>query len=244
MLTAKIMKQFTMLLLLSSSLLLSACIRSEATPTTDPAVIFTQAAETVAAGLTQTAVSMPTATATVTLPPTNTPEPTQAETPTPAASPTPTIPPTATRPSVADRADFVTQTPLDGTVMYPEQPFILTWTVKNVGTTTWTTAYQVRYFLADPTLRFGASDIRFPKEVKPNENVDLTLSMKAPTKAGDYTTIWVLTNPEGQNFYTLTLNIKVSGSAPTATPTIAPATNTPQPTPTTPTAAETPTPTP
>lgn len=241
MFSTKIMKQVLMLFLLSGLLLLSACSRSEATPTTDPALIFTQAAETVAAGLTQTAASMHTATPTVTLPPTSTPEPTQAVTPTSAVSPTATIPPTATRPSVADRADFVSQSPLDGTVMYPEQPFTLTWTVKNVGTTTWTTAYQVRFFLGDATLRFGASDIRFPKEVKPNENVDLTLSMKAPTKAGDYTTIWVLTNADGQNFYTLTLNIKVSGTAPTATLTVAPTTNTPLPSPT---EAETPVPTP
>lgn len=223
------------------TLLLSACSRSEATPTTDPALIFTQAAETVAAGLTQTAASLPTATPTVTLPPTNTPEPTQAVSPTSAETPTATIPPTATRASVADRADFVSQSPLDGTVMYPEQPFTLTWTVKNVGTTTWTTAYQVRFFLGDATLRFGAPDIRFPKEVKPNEGIDLVLSMKAPSKAGDYNTIWVLTNAEGQNFYTLTLNIKVSGNAPTPTPTTAPVTNTPQPAPT---ETETPSPTP
>ncbi|MEW6503113.1 MAG: NBR1-Ig-like domain-containing protein [Chloroflexota bacterium] len=241
MLIKKILKQALPFVLLLGLLLLSACSRSEAAPTTDPALIFTQAAETVAAGLTQTAASLPTATPTLTLPPTNTPEPTQAVSPTSAVSPTPTLPPTATRPSVADRADFVTQSPLDGTVMYPEQPFTLTWTVKNSGTTTWTTAYQVRYFLSDPALRFGASDIRFPKEVKPNENVDLVLSMKAPAKAGDYRTIWVLTNADGQNFFTLTLDIKVSGSAPSPTQTAAPATDTPPPAPT---ETETPSPTP
>ncbi len=232
MLKKNFFKQAMLLFLLSGLVLLSACSRSEATPTTDPVLIFTQAAETVAAGLTQTAASLPTATPTVTLPPTNTPEPTQAVSPTSAETPTATIPPTATRPSLADRADFVTQSPLDGTVMYPEQPFTLTWTVKNIGTTTWTTAYQVRFFLGDATLRFGASDIRFPKEVKPNENVDLVLNMKAPNKAGNYRTIWVLTNADGQNFYTLTLDIKVSGSAPTPTLTAAPATNTPTPEPT------------
>ncbi len=232
MLKKNFFKQAMLLFQLSGLVLLSACSRSEATPTTDPVLIFTQVAETVAAGLTQTAASLPTATPTVTLPPTNTPEPTQAVSPTSAETPTATIPPTATRPSLADRADFVTQSPLDGTVMYPEQPFTLTWTVKNIGTTTWTTAYQVRFFLGDATLRFGASDIRFPKEVKPNENVDLVLNMKAPNKAGDYRTIWVLTNADGQNFYTLTLDIKVSGSAPTPTLTAAPATNTPTPEPT------------
>lgn len=225
-------------------LLLSACARSEASPTVDPAVIYTEAAQTVAAGLTQTAAARPTATETPTPPPTNTPEPTLATTPTTALTVPPTVQPSPTRRSVADRADFVGQSPTDGSVMYPEQPFTLKWTVKNTGSTTWTTSYQVRFFLGDATLRFGAADIRFPKEIKPNESVDLILNMKAPNKAGDYNTIWVLTNADGANFYTVTLNIKVSGS--TATPSSVPPTNTPESTPTaitgTPTVAVTATP--
>lgn len=215
-------------------LMLSACSRTEASPTIDPAVIYTEAAQTVAAGLTQTAAARPTATETPTPPPTNTPEPTLETSPTIAFTLPPAVQPSSTRPSVADRADFVGQSPADGSVMYPEQPFTLKWTVKNVGTTTWSTSYQVRFFLGDATLRFGASDIRFPKEVKPNESVDLVLNMKAPNKAGDYNTIWVLTNADGANFYTVTLNIKVSGN--TATPSSVPPTNTPE---TVPTATET-----
>ena len=219
-----------------TAVFLAACGRSEATPTTAPEVIYTEAAQTVQAGLTQTAMAMPSATATVTEMPTRTPEPTQAASPTTSGLPTNTLPPTAAVPSVPDKAEWVTQVPADGTTMTPDQPFTLVWTVKNVGTTTWTTAYQVRYFLGDTTLRFGSSDIRFPKEVKPNESVDLTLSMKAPNRAGDFTTIWVLTNADGANFYTLTLNIKVAGAAATSTQTTAP-----EPTQTmTPTVTETP----
>ncbi|MEN4010958.1 MAG: NBR1-Ig-like domain-containing protein [Chloroflexota bacterium] len=219
---------FCLTLLLA--LILPACAGTQASPTIDPAVIYTEAAQTVAAGLTQTAAAKPTATETPTPPPTNTPEPTVEASPTSAATLPPAVLPSPTRRAVADRADFVSQSPVDGTVMYPDQVFAHRWTLKNVGTTTWTTAYQVRFFLGDATLRFGASDIRFPREVKPNETIDLILNMKAPNRAGDYNTVWVLTNADGSNFYTIYLNIKVSGNTPT--PSSIPPTNTPEITPT------------
>jgi len=68
-------------------------------------------------------------------------------------------------------------------------------------------------------MRFGSPDIKFPKDVKPNESVDLTLSMKAPNRAGEFNTVWVLTNADGANFYTLYLKIRVGGSTPTPSPT-------------------------
>jgi len=77
----------------------------------------------------------------------------------------------------------------------------------------------------------SATDISFPKEVKPEEEVDLTLNMKAPTTGGTYDSIWVLTNANGANFYSVTITIKVEGAASTATATLeSTATNTPEPT--------------
>ncbi len=210
--------------LIALVLVISACSRAETTPTPRPDELYTQAAQTVQAGLTQTAALLPTSTATPTQAPTNTVTPTLAASATSAVSPTNPVAPTSARPTVADKASWVSQNPVDGTVLAPGQEFAMTWTVKNVGTTTWNTNYQLRYYLADATLRFGASDIKFPKEVKPGESIDLSVSMKAPSAAGDYTTIWVLTNDQGANFYTITLSIKVSGSAATTTltPTVGP----------------------
>jgi hypothetical protein len=220
-------------------LVTSACSRAETTPTPRPEELYTQAAQTVQAGLTQTAMLQPTSAATQTPAPTNTTTPTLAATTTSAVSPTNPVAPTSPRPSVADKAEWVSQNPADGAVLAPGQEFTLTWTVKNIGTTTWNTKYQLRYYLANAALRFGASDIKFPKEVKPGESLDLTVNMKAPSAGGDYMTIWVLTNDQGVNFYTLTLSIKVSGAAaPTTTQT---ATSGPTAT-TEPTATETTTP--
>lgn len=203
-------------------LVLTACSPSNATPTKDPQAVYTEAAVTVAAGLTQTALAQPTSTVTPTVPPTPTATKTKAALPTSALSTSPTVLPTATFASSGDKAEWVTQSPTDGTVLYPNQSFTLVWTVKNVGTTTWTTAYQVRYYLGGSVLRFGASDTKFAKEVPPNDTLDITLQMKAPAEAGDYLSQWVLTNKDGSNFYPLTLSIKVGGSAPAPTSTSAP----------------------
>lgn len=221
-------RKFGGVILLSAMLVVSlaACSGKNATPTLSPEMVYTQAAQTVAAGLTQTAVLMPTATSTPTLPPTNTPSPTRALSATVAGSTTPVTLVSPTKSTGPDKAVWVAQTPGDGTVFTPGEDFTLVWTVKNTGTSTWNTGYQLRFFLGDPSLRFAASDIKLPKEVKPNESVDLSLWMEAPHNPGDYTTIWVLTNDQGGNFYTLTLTLKVAGPAsvevPSATPTATP----------------------
>lgn len=196
---------------------LAACSKANATPTTSPEMVYTQAAETVAAGLTQTAVLLPTATPTPTLAPTNTPQPTQAATATLSVSVTPLVQNSPTKASSPDKAEWVSQNPGDGTILNPDQDFTLTWTIKNIGTTTWNTDYMLRFYLGDQSLRMGAVDLKFSKVVKPGESIDFSLAMKAPSKTGDYTTIWVMTNKEGSNFYPLTFSFKV-GAVPTATP--------------------------
>jgi len=204
-------------------LTLAACSNANATPTTSPEMVYTQAAQTVAAGLTQTAVLLPTATSTPTLPPTNTPPPTQAVTVASTIGTTPVTLASPTKSVGPDKAEWVAQSPGDGTVFTPGEDFTLTWTVKNTGSTTWTTDYQLRFYLGNSALRFTASDIKFPKEVKPNDTIDLSLRMEAPHNGGDYTTIWVLSTNEGVNFYPLTFTLKVTGtqgtSVPSATPT-------------------------
>ena len=196
---------------------LAACSKADATPTNSPEMVYTQAAQTVAAGLTQTAVLMPSATSTPTLQPTNTRAPTQAATATLSVWVTPLVQKSATSAKGPDKAEWVAQNPGDGTVLTAGQDFTLVWTVKNTGTTTWTTDYQLRYYLVEQSLRMGAGDIKLSKEVKPNESIDLSLSMKAPANGGEYTTIWVLTNKEGVNFYPLTFGFKVAAAGVTAT---------------------------
>ncbi len=201
-------------------LALSACA-SPATPTPDANAVYTEAAATVQAALTQNAALTPSATPTTE--PTNTPvppteTPTQAVTPTTAAVTALPVAPTTAVAVSPDRAEFVSQTPEDNTKIDPGANFVVTWTVKNTGTTTWTKAYNLRFYAGSQMGAPAASS--FPKEVKPGETVELSLPLVAPSTAGDYMGTWVMTNADGVNFYNMFIQIKV-GNAPAATATTA-----------------------
>ncbi|HHY89517.1 MAG TPA: hypothetical protein GYA06_11425 [Chloroflexi bacterium] len=218
-------RSLVLLAVAALALIIAAGCQPAATPSPTPDVnaIQTEVYSTVQAGMTATAESLPTATITPTLEPTATVTPTREVTPTDTSSGptiTPIISDTPSFGRVDDKGQWLYNIPDDTSstpVFAPGEEFTVTWRVKNIGTTTWTQKYQFRYFLADPTLRLGASDILFPKEVKPQEEVDLTLTFRAPNTPGDYNTIWVLTNEEGANFLNLNFSFRVSGTAPTAT---------------------------
>ena len=161
--------------------------------------------------ITQTFEAMPTATPTFTPLPTNTPEPTATDTPAPTpteeevflierseaqASPTP-VPPTPTV-YFPDKADFTAALPSPNQFL-PGQHFMLTWQLKNVGTSTWSGKYTFRYSegvqLADQN-EFTISDV-----IEPGGILTVTMPATAPTAEGTYQTTWVLTNPEGIPFY-------------------------------------------
>ncbi|HNT56216.1 MAG TPA: NBR1-Ig-like domain-containing protein [Anaerolineaceae bacterium] len=220
-------------LVLVTLITLSGCGKVEPTLSADD--LRTQAAQTVQAWMTATAAAQPTPQPTWTLAPTNTPEP---PTPTVAVATSAitvtqvAVTPSATQPAAggSDRGLWISQTPTDNTSFAPGADFSMTWRIKNTGTTTWTTGYQLRYY-AGSGGRMNAVDISFPREVKPQEEVDLTLTMKAPATGGTYDSIWVLTNPNGANFYSVTITIKVEGAAATATTAATETpTNTPEPT--------------
>jgi hypothetical protein len=221
-----------LILLALASLLIAACSGQQPSveiPTVDANAIYTQAAETVQAGFALTEAARPTSEATATTAPTNTPEPAAGvdltatanavlqpgtgDASTPIAG-TPLVLPTATSAVVApqpaatgDKAELTAQSPTDGTEIKKNASFTNTLVLKNVGTTTWTTAYQLVYFAGD---RLGSpQDFNMPHDVKPNEQVRLVFDMKAPDSTGDKRIIWAVQNADGRNFYDLWLEVKV-----------------------------------
>jgi hypothetical protein len=210
------------LAMLVTILLAAGCnTAAPATPTQNPSVIYTQAAITVQAQLTNSAKLTPQPTATFTLAPTATatvqkPTSTGQVVPTTGAG-TPVITPLATaviQPTSSggfgsgpDKGTFISQTVADNSTFGPGQTFTITWNIKNAGTTTWTTKYKVRYF--------GGETYGAPKEafLSPATAVGGTLKvkmdMKAPSKAGSYNSVWVLTNEEGTNYFIFNLAIIV-----------------------------------
>jgi hypothetical protein len=219
------------MLIVIGFLLLAGCAAPPATvtPTIDLNPLRTEVAATVLAQVTQDLARTPSLTplpsATATLAPSDTSLPPQSTaSPTLAATPTQTITPTV---ETADRAEWVSQTVLDGSYFATNQSFTNTWTIKNVGTTTWTANYLLRFFSGNA---FGApSEVPLGQEVPPGETIDISLRLKAPPRPGDYRSDWVLSNEARGNFKdAVYLEIVVvspgtlTATAPTRTPTTAP----------------------
>lgn len=120
--------------------------------------------------------------------------------------------------SVPDKALFVTQNFPDGTRFRPGTTVTIIWTVKNNGSTGWSTSYTLRYFAGEKSTK----DIYpFPKTVSPGGEVDLSVTLAVPTVLGTYTTWWKLANGLGQNFSDVDFKFisATTAGAPLPTPT-------------------------
>lgn len=217
------------LVFITGALLFTACsVGGARTPTTDPQAVYTSAAQTVGAELTRSGALTPSATLTPTITETKTAVPTTAA-PT-ATTPAPTQPPsnTPTTAKLPDRAEFVSQAIADGARFSPGQTIKMSWVIKNIGTTTWTTAYTARFYAGD--LMGAVTTVVFTKEIKPGDKLELAVDFTAPDTLGHKSSIWVLQNANGVNFYPFYLNIEIVAAPPTNTPAPATSTSTPEPT--------------
>jgi hypothetical protein len=118
-------------------------------------------------------------------------------------SPTPTASPTGPSPTpvatTCNRAAFVTDVSIpDNTAFTANTPFTKTWRLKNVGTCTWTTAYNV-YFVSGSQMGAPAT-INLISTVAPGQTVDISVPMTAPNVAGTYQGYWKLHNASGASF--------------------------------------------
>jgi hypothetical protein len=108
-----------------------------------------------------------------------------------------TLPAVTQAQSLADQAQFVTQNFPDGYRFTPGTSVTIIWTVKNIGTTGWTTSYTLRYFAGEKGTK---TSYAFPKTVPPNATVNLSVTFVVPSALGTYSTWWKLANGEGRNF--------------------------------------------
>lgn len=177
--------------------MLAACAPS--TPTEDANMKFTEIASTVQAQLTQIALLTPSATATLEATATPTLKPV---TPT-ATGPTPKPKNTAVplpNPSNGDNSKFIIDVTIpDHTQFKPGSAFTKTWRFQNTGTTTWTTQYKLVY-LEGVTGANNTLSINLPKEVKPGEQIDISVNFTAPASYGSYTSWWRLYTVNGVLF--------------------------------------------
>lgn len=182
---------FAVSFLLVSVALAGCDLLSTPLPTTD--LLATSVAQTIAAELTRAVVDTP-------IPPSPTPitvqpEPTATELqPTSTTTPTPTIDEAA-----CYRAEFVTDVTIeDNTALAPGATFLKVWRLRNVGACTWTTEYALVFVEGDQM--DGADEIALPREVAPEETVDLSVELKAPEEDGTYQGDWQLRDEAGRLF--------------------------------------------
>ncbi len=211
-------KFLPMLTILLMALLLGACIPGFR-PTSAVSVAdleATVAAQTVQARMTEVVVQSLIAQLTsvaVQQQATVTPqEPTQTQVP-PTATPLPptetatvsmpthtSIPPTATNtPSICYWAQFIKDVTIpDGSDITAGTAFTKTWRLKNIGTCTWTTDFDLVFVSGDAMGAPAVVDLT--AAVAPGSTVDLSVQMTAPAKAGSYTGNWQLRSSNGVVF--------------------------------------------
>jgi len=216
-------KSILILLAVLISLQINACgpNRADLTPTINVADLQTSAVSTFAAGLTQTAFSIPT----------NTPQPTNTLSPTDTPVPTKIVgPPTPT--ALCYGLVYIKDVTIkDGTAMTPGETFTKTWQVQNTGTCAWDVGFKFALVGGDA---MGGVTLTLTKVIGPGDQVELSIPMTAPNKTGTVTGTWRMSTINGTYFGdTLTVVINIGTLTATATATGA-----------TPTSSETPTPTP
>lgn len=88
----------------------------------------------------------------------------------------------------------------DDTKVNPGTGFTKTWRLENFGYCTWTTSYKLVWVSGD---RMSApAEVPMPEEVRPGEEVDISVNMIAPIEAGTYESYWKLADAAGTLFGT------------------------------------------
>ena len=131
--------------------------------------------------------------------PTQTPMQEPTEEPSPTPKPTFTPLPTATE-VPCDRADFVTDVTVpDGSDYSPGDVFTKTWRLKNTGSCTWTSGYDLVFVNGDQMGAPAAVQLT-SGTVGTNQNLDVSVQLTAPGSEGGYKGYFKLRNPQGVIF--------------------------------------------
>jgi len=156
----------------------------------DPEKVENAVAETVAAYEAEEEVVVPT----LALLPTSTPMPIQTTEPVVTEDPVTTEEAEPTK-LQCNSAQFVYETVPDDTKYAPGAAFDKGWTLRNVGYCTWSAEYKLAFESGDKMNGPDAKAIGV--EVKPNGEVEIVLSLTAPSTVGTYRGNWVLQTADG-----------------------------------------------
>jgi hypothetical protein len=83
----------------------------------------------------------------------------------------------------------------DGTKFNGGEAFTKTWQFKNIGTCTWDTSYTLVFDTGE--LMSGPASVSLPGSIAPGQQVDLSVTLVAPSANGTYRGYWRLRNGAG-----------------------------------------------
>ncbi len=118
--------------------------------------------------------------------------------------------PTAT-PEPCNRAEFVSETVPDNTQFDTGEGFTKSWRIRNTGTCTWNTSYQLVF--AEGDKMSGPSSVNLTQSVDPGEQIDISVNLTAPNSAGTYKGYWKVRDDEG-NYFVNNLWVQIKAVAP------------------------------
>jgi hypothetical protein len=137
--------------------------------------------------------------------------------------PTITVAPTNTQqsaptntPQPCNQAEFVSETIPDNTAFDPNESFTKTWRLKNVGTCTWNTNYELVFYDGDKMS--GPSTKNLTQSVAPGEQADISVDLKAPGSGGTYKGTWRIRDDNG-DYYVNNIWVQIKVTAPLTTKT-------------------------
>ena len=87
----------------------------------------------------------------------------------------------------------------DGTIVSPGSSFVKTWRIKNVGTCTWNSEYQLVFESGDAMDGPGSMQLT-DIHIAPREILDISVELTAPDSPGTYRGNWKFRDPEGNIF--------------------------------------------
>jgi hypothetical protein len=208
----KMKNHATILSIILMTLMLQSCTTGDGSNKneTSAAQIYTS----VAASLTAQSVSQPTST--------RTPQNATTITPTKDSISIPTLAQVAltsvSDSLVCDNAAFIGDVTIaDGTTVSPGETFTKTWRIQNTGSCNWNTSYLLAFNSGDA---MSGITTAIPYAVSSGKQLDISVSMTAPSTSGSYVGHWKLQNSAGTIFgQELFVQVEVSPSTATSTAT-------------------------
>jgi hypothetical protein len=105
----------------------------------------------------------------------------------------------------------------DNTSMAAGTTFTKTWTLNNNGSCTWNSSYSLKFVSGS---QMSGSTTSIGSSIGPTHDLNVSISMTAPSTAGTYTGYWRLVNASGEFFgQPVTVTIVVVAATATLTPT-------------------------